>query len=179
MNSSKTANMLMVAHNYSEQNKLVLLIKPKMEQRFKKEYIVSRAAKEKQADFFLDSDNNQELIEIVDKFTYSCVLVDEAQFLTSKNIDTLKLISMKTPVICYGLRTTYEGFLFEGSKRLMEITESIEEIKTICTTCEHKAIMNAKIVNGRVVKSGSTVIELGDICLYKPLCWKCWYLSTL
>ena len=176
MNSSKTANLLMVAHNYISQNKKVLLIKPICDNRFGANIISSRAGPSMVADLLIAPDTNK--VEIASDIV--CILVDEAQFLSSVNIDALRQVSLNVPVICYGLRTDYLTNLFSGSKRLMEIADSIEEIKTTCVLCQKKAIINAKfqidIENGEniIIRSGSRAIDLGTEDKYKALCWKCW-----
>lgn len=182
MNSSKTANLLMTAHNYRSQGKKVLLVKPKLDTRFGASHISSRALDTPyEADIILDKND-----EIFDNYTndmieniVSCILVDECQFLSSKNIELLRKITDVVPVICYGLRTDYKSYLFEGSKRLMELADSIEEIKTICVNCEKKAVMNAKFYMNslgkkHIVKSGSSEPDLGAEEKYQPMCWKCW-----
>lgn len=140
MNSSKTANLLMVAYNYKAQGKKVILMKPSIDNRFGEQIIKSRAVEEMSADILiLPCRRVFELQKDV-----SCVLVDEAQFLTSINIEGLRDLSQHVPVICYGLRTDYRSYLFPGSKRLLELADTIEEIKTICVNCDRKAIINAK-----------------------------------
>jgi thymidine kinase len=105
----------------------------------------------------------------------SCILVDEAQFLSKSVIDQLRLITleMNVPVICYGLRTDFKSFLFEGSKRLMELADSIEEIKATCYFCTKKSILNLKHVNGVATVDGPT-IQLGAEELYFPTCFNCY-----
>lgn len=109
---------------------------------------------------------------------YKAILVDEAQFLSKNNVNALREITEEYPVVCYGLRTDYMGNFFEGSKRLMEISDSIEEIKTVCVDCDRKAIINAKfyVENQKkiIIKKGENSIELGAEEKYQPMCWKCW-----
>jgi thymidine kinase len=172
MNSSKTMNLLMVANNYDEQKKKIITIKPKIDDRFDKDYITSRTGLKRKADC---------VIGILDKIPDSygeeikCILVDEAQFLSPDQIDHLRILSIKTPVICYGLRTDYRSVLFPGSKRLMEIADSIEEITTKCNYCSNKAIINMKYIDDKVVKSGDSKPDLGCEEKYIAVCWKCWY----
>lgn len=176
MSSSKTANLLMVAHNYKQQGKNILLIKPKIDNRFGNSIIKSRCGLEYEADYLLEKDDNflrninGSILEHV-----SAILVDEAQFLTKEQVDTLRFITQKVPVICYGLRTDYKTNLFEGSKRLMEIADSIEEIKTTCTFCTKKAIINLKYSNNKIIKDGTDEIDLGAEEKYLSSCWDCWY----
>ena len=181
MNSSKTANLLMVAHNYTSQNKKVLLIKPAIDTRFGNNIIKSRVGVEKDVDILLDysdyniKDINNDLLKTID-----AILVDEAQFLSSKQVDRLRNISLSVPVLCYGLRTDYLSHLFEGSKRLMEIADTIEEIKNTCTFCDKKAIINLQYdLNKKIIKEGSSnLIILGAEEKYLPSCYKCWITRT-
>lgn len=181
MNSSKTANLLMVAHNYESQGKKVILIKPEIDSRYGTDIIKSRANLERKADRVINS--RTDLIahgtEWWDKNQNSdCILVDECQFLTVKQIEQLRDISTYTPVICYGLRTDYRSILFPASKRLMELADSIEEVKTTCVKCNRKAIINAKYINSdgkkSIVKSGSDKPDIGAEEKYQAMCWKCW-----
>lgn len=176
MSSSKTANLLMVAHNYKSQGKKVLLIKPIIDNRFGKSLIKSRCGLESEADYLLEKDDND--FKIIDGEclnTIDAILVDEAQFLTEKQVNALREISYAIPVLCYGLRTDYKTNLFEGSKRLMEIADSIEEIKTTCYFCNKKAIINFKHHNGKIIKSGNDDIDLGDEGKYLCACYECWF----
>jgi thymidine kinase len=172
MNSSKTMNLLMVAHNYEQQNKKIILIKPKIDNRFGANYITSRTGMRKKADFVIG-----ELERIPESYGLNtdCILVDEAQFLSPEQVEDLRLLSLNTPVICYGLRTDYRSILFPGSKRLMELADSIEEVKTICTYCSKKSIINMKYTDGVVSKTGDGSSDLGCEEKYLPVCWKCWH----
>jgi len=176
MSSSKTANLLMVAHNYKTQGKKVMLIKPIIDNRFGKSLIKSRCGLESEADYLLEKDDHN--LKMIDDETLNkldAILIDEAQFLTEKQVNTLREISYAIPVICYGLRTDYKTNLFEGSKRLMEIADSIEEIKTTCYFCNKKAIINFKHRDGKIIKSGNDDIDLGADDKYLCACYECWY----
>lgn len=170
--SAKTLNLLAVAHNYQQQKKNVLLIKPALDVRFGKGWIRSRAGLEKEADVLVDAQTDllKSTFEGID-----CLLVDEVQFLTAEIIDQLRAVTLieGIPVICYGLRTDFRGQLFEGSKRLMELADSIEEIKSTCFFCHKKAIMNLKHVNGKASIEGPTV-DLGAEEKYFPTCYQCY-----
>lgn len=178
MNASKTANLLMVSHNYISQNKKVILMKPKIDNRSfdlenncNKIYISSRTGMKKECDILIDDNFNIIDYDFTDIY---CVLVDECQFLTKSNVNMLRELSLKIPVICYGLRTDFMSNLFEGSKRLMEIADEIEEIKTICTICDKKSIINAKVINNKVIKEDSNIIDLGFEDKYQSMCYSCW-----
>jgi thymidine kinase len=185
MNSSKTMNLLMVAHNYDNQNKKVILIKPSIDNRFGEENIQSRTGIHRNADIVIKQ--NDDLSEILSQYivvknitNINCILCDESQFFTSIQIDSLRKLTKKIPVICYGLRTDYTTKLFVGSKRLMEIADSIEEIKTECTFCNHKAIINMKKGYTKDSKDAKDSIkeysepDLGTEDKYLALCWNCW-----
>lgn len=170
--SAKTLNLLAVAYNYKRQNKNVCLIKPELDIRFGKEKIKSRAGLEKNADILVKADT---VLDLKQFLNISCILVDEAQFLSEYLVNQLRdvTINLHIPVICYGLRTDFKSNLFEGSKRLMEIADSIEEIKCTCNFCNKKAIMNLKHVNGVATVEGPSV-QLGCEELYYPTCYNCY-----
>lgn len=173
VNSAKTLNLLAVAHNYRQQGKRVLIVKPALDTRWGKEWITSRAGPKMPADLLLE---NNSVITADDLFGVSCVLVDEAQFLSLFSIEQLAYIAHRnpgTPVICYGLRTDFKTRLFPASARLMELADTIEEIKTTCQYCERKAIFNLKFVNGQATREGPSV-ELGAEEKYAPACTACY-----
>jgi thymidine kinase len=175
MNSSKTANLLMTAYNFTSQQKKVKLMKPILDTRFGDKVIQSRAVKGMTSDVIITPD----MRDFSNILPVDCVLVDEAQFLSKSNIDGLRDLAMHTIVICYGLRTDYKTELFEGSKRLFEVADTIEEIKTSCGTCERKAVVNSKFIvlpdnTKKIVKSGSSNIDLGCEEKYQALCWGCY-----
>ena len=179
MNSSKTANLLMVAHNYISQNRKVLLIKPQCDIRWGETNLISsRVGTSMEADIVLAPDVSNINAFLVD---VSCVLVDEAQFLSTDNINMLRNIAMTIPVMCWGLRTDYITKLFEGLKRLMEVADSIQEVKTICVVCERKSIVNAKFTidqgAGKIIiknNDSKNQVDLGSEDKYQPMCWQCW-----
>ena len=178
MNSSKTANLLMVAHNYQIQDRLAIITKPSIDIRYGNNIIKSRALEGREVDFNIYPECEDFNSIPVQKPTVECILVDEAQFLTEKNVEGLRRLAEQIPVICYGLRTDYRGRLFPGSKRLLELADTIEEIKTVCTQCNRKAIINAKftVKDGfrKVIKEGSSEPDLGSEEKYQALCWSCW-----
>lgn len=171
--SAKTLNLLAVAHNYRQQQKKVLLIKPSLDDRFGRANIKSRAGLEKEADILVDEATNLLAWNFDD---IACLLVDEAQFLSATTIDQLRQITheQNIPVICYGLRADFKSYLFEGSRRLMELADSIEEIKSTCHFCNKKGIMNLKHVNGSPVAVGPS-IELGAEERYFSVCYSCYH----
>lgn len=171
MGSAKTLNLLAVAHNYEQQGKQVIRLKPAMDTRFGKPMIKSRAGLQAEADFLVDDNTDFSLLELGD---ISCILVDEVQFLSAKVIETLRILTIdkNVPVICYGLRTDFRGNLFTGSKRLMELADSIEEIKSTCFYCNRKAVMNLRYIDNKPVVEGP-VVFLGDE-KYHPACYPCY-----
>lgn len=177
MNSSKSANLLMVAWNYRLQCRKVLLVKSIVEDRFGMNIIRSRAmGSGVEADLIIDQEWSA--FEKVETDGLACVLVDEAQFLSEKNVDALRELAKRVPVICYGLRTDYRTRLFEGSKRLLEVADVIEEIKNVCVNCDRKAIINAKFCikeNGDkvILRNGPSDLDLGAEEKYQPMCWNC------
>lgn len=174
--SAKTLNLLAVAHNYRQQGKEVLLIKPELDDRFGKEQIKSRAGLEMSADILVQADTN---LMALDFDGIDCILVDEVQFMSTSIIEQLRAITIEKgiPVICYGLRTDFRSNLFEGSHRLIELADSIEEVKATCHFCNRKSIMNIKHVNGVATIEGPTV-QLGAEESYYPACYKCYQEQT-
>ncbi|MDE3045202.1 MAG: thymidine kinase [Verrucomicrobiota bacterium] len=170
--SAKTLNLLAVAHNYRQQGKKILAMKPDLDTRFGRERIKSRSGLEMQADVLIMSEQS---LQGIDYNGVSCILVDEAQFLSGKVIEALRQICLQwdLPIICYGLRTDFKSRLFEGSMRLMELADSIEEVKATCYFCNRKSIMNLKHVNGVAVSEGPSV-ELGADEKYFPTCFRCY-----
>jgi thymidine kinase len=172
--SAKTLNLLAVAHNYRRQGKKIILIKPELDIRFGKDTIKSRAGLEKAADILVKPETKLDMKKFKNG-NISCVLVDEAQFLSEYLIDQFRDIAttLDIPVICYGLRTDFKSRLFEGSKRLMELADSIEEIKCTCNFCNKKAVMNLKHVNGIATIEGPSV-QLGCEEIFFPSCYSCY-----
>ena len=167
---AKTLNLLAVAHNYETQGKKCLLLKPRMDVRFGKGVVQSRAGLSREADILIDEDS------VLDAGTFegcACILVDEAQFLSPEVIERLRdiTIEQKVPVICYGLRNDFRTNLFPGAQRLFELADTIEEVKTTCHFCNSKATLNLKSVDGVPTTSGPAVC-LGCEELYLPVCYK-------
>lgn len=176
MGSAKTLNLLAVAHNYQQQNKKILILKPELDVRFGAESVRSRSGLEKKADILLRPETRLGADQLRDVM---CLLVDEAQFLAAETIDHFADIArdFNIPVICYGLRTDFRTQLFTGSRRLMEIASSIEEVKNTCHYCAKKAIFNLKLINGVATQEGES-IQLGAEELYLPACAGCYHSLT-
>jgi len=177
MNSSKTANALMVKYNYEERGQNVLLMKPSTDNRDGKCTIKSRAGLEEEClTINSDSDVYKMVCDYIKiKPPVNCVIVDEAQFLTKLQVYHLTRLvdGHKIPVICYGLRADFRGELFEGSQYLLAWADTIEEIKTICW-CGKKAIMNARYQENTIIKEGEQV-EVGGNNRYISLCRAHWH----
>ena len=171
MSSAKTLNLLAVAHNYKSQGKRVLLLKPRLDDRFASGAIVSRAGLEAVADLLVDDDT---VLELSRFDGLDCVLVDEAQFLSEALVEQLRRVTLthNVPVICYGLRTDFQTRLFPGSRRLLELADSIEEVKVTCQFCNRKAIFNMRLVDGAPTLKGPQV-QLGGDERYAPTCCNC------
>jgi len=175
MNSGKTTLLLQTAHNYEESNMKVIIVKPKIDTKGN-DSIVSRIGIEKKVDVLLKKNDN--LFSLVEKKykDVSCVLVDEAQFLSVEQVDQAMEIVLKLdiPVICYGLRTDFLTNGFPGSTRLLQIAHTIEEMKTICK-CGRKAIYNARYVDGKFTDKGEQVaIDGKKKVTYISMCGKCY-----
>ena len=167
MGSSKSANALMVQYNYIERGQSALLLKPRMDNRGEEGTISSRAGLSARCSYIEDLDD-------IDVSRFDCLIVDEAQFLSKAQVEKLSDIvdELGIPVICYGLRADFRGELFEGSRCLLSCADTIEEIKTVCW-CGKKAMYNARIANGRVVKSGEQIL-IGGNESYAALCRRHW-----
>ena len=174
MGSGKSLNLLSVVFNYQERNQNVLILTSALDDRYGVNKVKSRAGLEMDAiSIGEDSDISSIFVNENLKKSISCVLVDEVQFMKKHHIKQLTEIVDKfnTPVICYGLRSSYKLEPFEGSMYLMLIADKIEEIKTICH-CGCKAIVNAKIIDGKISTKGET-IDIGGNEKYISLCRKC------
>ena len=172
MGSSKTANAIMVQYNYHERGQNALLLKPRLDNRDGARLVGSRSGLSAPCSYI-------EELEELNLSVYDCIIVDEAQFLTKSQVEYLVHVvdDLNIPVICYGLRADFRGNLFEGSSWLMAWADSIEEIKTVCW-CGRKATFNARVLNGRVVKSGKQIL-LGGNESYVALCRHHWSTGEL
>ena len=177
MGSSKTAQALMCKFNYEQQDFKVLLIKPAIDTRDinpdGKVVTRSRIGLESECYTVDQTENLYKFVFNKNQFKDNCVvIVDECQFLTTSQVNELKEVSRKIPVICYGLLTNFKTELFEGSKRLIEISDSLMEIKSVCS-CGKKATVNARFVEGKLVTDGEEIMLGGDES-YKALCYNCY-----
>ena len=172
MGSSKTANAIMVRHNYLERNQKVLMLKPRLDRRDGANLVASRCGLECECNYV-------EELETLDVTEYDCVIVDEAQFMTKAQVEVLVHIvdDLNIPVIAYGLRADFRGNFFECSLWLMAWADTIEEVKTICW-CGKKATCNARVIDGKVAKTGEQIV-LGGSESYTSLCRKHWMEGNL
>jgi thymidine kinase len=179
MNCGKSTALIQVDYNYRERNMKTLIIKPVRDTKGS-DKVISRLDVERKADILAtDEDNLYLMIEKwqQEKYPVHCVLIDEAQFLTSSQVDQLFEVTViqDIPVICYGLRTDFLLNGFEGSARLLLMAHSIEELKTICK-CGQKAIANGRKIGDRFVFEGEQVaIEGEDNVVYESLCAHCYF----
>jgi thymidine kinase len=199
MNSGKSTALLQAAYNYEERGQTVLLAKPAIDTK-DADRISSRLGVTREVDFLVEPEADVRalfaenrarvrrdagaLIPDPDAATadVACLLIDEAQFLTRDQVDDLLRIAVLDgiPVLAYGIRTDFRTQAFPGSRRLLELAHSLEELKTICR-CGRKAIFNARLVGGRFVFDGDQVAidELtADRVTYESMCAQCYLLES-
>ncbi|MCK6080334.1 thymidine kinase [Microbacterium sp. EYE_5] len=193
MNSGKSTALLQAAYNYEERGQHVLLAKPEIDTKGA-DQISSRLGVERTVDFLVGRDDDlrarfathRQRVQLEARAALvpdaredvACLLVDEAQFLTPEQADDLLRIAVEDgiPVLAYGIRTDFQTRAFPGSARLMELSHSLEELKTICR-CGSKALFNARLVGGRFVFDGDQVAidELtADRVTYESMCARCY-----
>ena len=175
MGSSKTAQALITKYNYEENDLKVWLIKPSADVRDGVATLRSRIGLEAQVEVIAPGVDLHMLFAEKKQGNCDVIIADECQFLTPQQIDQLRSIvnDFNVPVMCFGLRTDFQTKLFPGSLRLMEVADTIQEIKTICD-CGAKATVNARIdCNGHIVTEGAQVM-LGGNDAYIAMCHKCY-----
>lgn len=175
MNCGKSSLLIQVAHNYNEKGKRVVVVKPKIDTK-RDNMVSSRVGVERKVDILIDE--NESFVNYFSSWKdISCILVDESQFLKEKQVDELWYASKKLniPVVCYGLRQDFTSHLFEGSKRLMELADDIEELVTICS-CGKKAKFNARYVDGEFTLDGNSILIDGEYknVTYESMCGSCY-----
>ncbi|MET4782658.1 thymidine kinase [Glaciihabitans sp. UYNi722] len=182
MNSGKSTAMLQAAYNYEERGQQVLLAKPSVDTKGERG-IFSRLGVTRPVDFLIAP--NEDIYSTFERerarvqretgVDVSCLLIDEAQFLSETQVDDLLRIAILegVPVLAYGIRTDFQTVAFPGSRRLLEIAHSLEELKTICR-CGRKAIFNPRKIDGEFVFDGDQVaIDTGEVS-YESLCGACY-----
>ncbi len=187
MNSGKSTAMLQAAFNYEERGQQVLLAKPRIDTKGDS-LIISRLGVSRPVDFVVAPDDDVYAIFVRERervlrstgVGVSCLLVDEAQFLTESQVDDLLRIAIQeaVPVLAYGIRTDFQTVAFPGSRRLLEISHSLEELKTICR-CGRKAVFNARQIGGVFTFDGDQVaidasMASGAEVSYESLCGQCY-----
>ena len=187
MNSGKSTALLQAAYNYEERSQHVLIAKPSVDSKGDKS-IISRLGVSRDVDFLITPNQNlrekfaseAETLNRAENKKIACLLLDEAQFLTPEQVDQCLEIAVLdgVPVLAYGIRTDFKTLSFPGSKRLLEISHSLEELKTICR-CGRKAMFNGRLLNGVFVFDGEQVAIDGDQVTYESLCANCYLEKTL
>jgi thymidine kinase len=177
MNAGKSIQVLTVRYNYYERHQSVFLFKPSMDTREGANLIRARIGLEAPVDELIKPDTDIEAMVarlVAERGQPACLLVDEAQFLTRRQVEQFCDLSDNTgiPVMAFGLRADFRGELFPGSAALLALADRIEELKTICW-CGKKATMNARIVDGKVIMEGPQVL-IGGNESYTSLCRKHW-----
>jgi thymidine kinase len=182
MNSGKSTAMLQAAYNYEERGQQVLLTKPQIDTKGDSR-IVSRLGVSRPVDFVIAPEDDiyetfereRERVRTATGVDVSCLLIDEAQFLTESQVDDLLRIAILegVPVLAYGIRTDFQTVAFPGSRRLLETAHSLEELKTICR-CGRKALFNARKIDGEFVFDGDQVAIDGLTVTYESLCGACY-----
>jgi len=182
MNSGKSTSLLQAAYNYEERGQSVVLAKPRVDTKGD-QTIVSRLGVTRAVDFTIDESDDiytrfqahRASLLTVRSRDVACLLVDEAQFLTPQQVDDLLRIAIREniPVLAYGIRTDFQTVAFPGSRRLLEIAHSLEELKTICR-CGRKAVFNARSIDGVYVFDGAQVAIDGVDVAYESLCGACY-----
>jgi thymidine kinase len=182
MNSGKSTALLQAAYNYEERGHRVLLAKPSVDTKGDMG-ILSRLGVTRMVDFLLAPETDayaafrehrQRTLDTT-KTDVSALLVDEAQFLTETQVDDLLRIAIleNVPVLAYGIRTDFQTVAFPGSRRLLEVAHSLEELKTICR-CGRKAVFNGRKIDGAFVFDGDQVAIDGALVTYESLCGACY-----
>lgn len=182
MNSGKSTALLQAAYNYEERDQSVVLAKPRIDTKGD-QTIVSRLGVTRAVDFTIDETDDvytrfqahrASLLRVRQR-DVACLLVDEAQFLTPPQVEDLLRIAIREdiPVLAYGIRTDFQTVAFPGSRRLLEISHSLEELKTICR-CGRKAVFNARSIDGVFVFDGDQVAIDGVDVAYESLCGACY-----
>lgn len=178
MGSAKTALLLTNAYNFEERGIAYLCYKPATDTRENKNVIRSRIGIERECRWiYPDTDIYQEIANMDESggMLPEWILVDEAQFLSAKQVDQFARIvdDYGCNIICYGLRTDFKTNLFEGSRRLFEVADTIDEVKSTCS-CGGKTIVNARIDSkGDIITEGQQV-EIGGNGRYMAVCRRCW-----
>ena len=174
MNAGKSTSLLQSNHNYKENGLDTMIFLPNETSKLSKGQIVSRIGLKAKATIANKDFNFFNFIKDNKSENLSCILIDEAQFLTKEQVRQLGQVAdrLNYPVMCYGIRTDFRGELFEGSSELLALADNLIELKTICSLCNRKATMVVrKDDSGKIVTEGSKVV-VGGNDIYMPVCRK-------
>lgn len=173
MNASKSAQLIMDWYNAQQNSKSTLVFKPTVDTR--NTSVSSRAVQTDIKAYTVHPNDYNNMYNMAYTFMPRVIFVDEVQFMTSKQIDELARIVdiIGVTVIAYGLMTTFKGELFDGSKRLVELADVVERIRSECTKCGNEGIMNARYLDDKIQSDGETVV-IGAEESYKVLCRNCY-----
>lgn len=175
MGSSKSAQALMCKFNYEQKGMKVMLVKPSTDTREDKSVRMVRSRIGLTAECLVIAPG-ESFIDLYNSYKQrcgcDCIIVDEAQFCTAEQIGQLKSLTRYVSVLCYGLLIDFTCHLFEGSKRLVELADSLKEIKAVCR-CGRKATVNARYIDGKCVDDGPVLLIGGDES-YEGMCYWCW-----
>lgn len=182
MAGGKTLDLIRCAYNYKERGMNVITLKSIIDTRegMSECIIKSRTGSQIKANWINLTDNIFEIVNnYIGKTKLDAVLIDEVQFLKDEQIEQLQKIAIELdiPVVCYGLKTDFKGYLFPAISRLLALCDSVEEIKSLCH-CGKLAKQNAKIIDGQIITDGET-IQVGGNEKYISLCNKCYYEKNL
>lgn len=189
MSAGKSLDLIKVAYNYQERNMETVVLKPKTDTRIEEKKIYSRAGLEWECEFvdeFIESivGNNKTYDNIVRLKNIECIMVDEAQFLTEQEVNKLVSICYQYDIkalMLFGLLLDFQGKLFPGSKRIVEVMDTMEEVQNVCW-CGKKARKTARVINGQIATQGETIIvekRSGNEATYVPLCNYHYYTKDL
>lgn len=182
MGSSKSLRLLAMAHNFEEKGIDFVILKPSIDNRDGEDIVKSRAGLERKC---IGIDDTFDIFNYIREYNsmlllsgnhLKWILIDECQFLTEKQVDELSDIVdyLDIDVMCYGLRTDFNTKLFPASKRLFEIADEFEEIKSYCSCGENKTLVNSRISEDGEISTNGEQILIGGDEIYKSICRKCW-----
>ena len=181
MNAGKSTALLQASHGYRERGLETMVFTSSKDDRYGESEVVSRVGLRSPAHTYSESDNILKMVhDENEKHELSCILIDEAQFLTKDQVKQLGKIvdELKITVMAFGIRTDFQGELFEGSKYLLAWADKLKELRAVCH-CGSKATMIVRVSeDGSIMRSGHQV-EIGGIERYLSLCRKCFYSGTI
>ena len=181
MNAGKSTALLQASHGYRERGLETMVFTSSKDDRYGESEVVSRVGLRSPAHTYSESDNILKMVhDENEKHELSCILIDEAQFLTKDQVKQLGKIvdELKITVMAFGIRTDFQGELFEGSKYLLAWADKLKELRAVCH-CGSKATMIVRVSeDGSIMRSGDQV-EIGGNERYLSLCRKCFYSGTI